>query len=152
MSSISHKNLQELCRACLRTLKHNNLNENKSAAVVGDGSCDAGTSTVNNLLLPNLCKLFMFLTSYDVNKENEDFPKRLCEWCYGRLMDYDEFRKLTVRSTEVLYEQWNNGVRESLVKEEVEKDKPTTLQTNIKSEPITEENDDDQLVRMCKFI
>ncbi|KAM7349229.1 uncharacterized protein ACRADG_008249 [Cochliomyia hominivorax] len=156
MSTISHKNLQELCRACLRTLKHNNINTNEksitTAAAGGSGGadseCDAGTSSLNSLLLPNLCKLFMFLTTYDVNKEYEDFPKRLCEWCHSRLMDYDEFRKLVVSSTEILYEQWNKSTIEgSTIASEKEELKPSIqLLQNIKYEETIDENDDDKLL------
>ncbi|KAI8128334.1 hypothetical protein FF38_13796 [Lucilia cuprina] len=150
MSTISHKNLQELCRACLRTLKHNNINTNESNNVAGGGSeCDAGTSSLNSLLLPNLCKLFMFLTTYDVNKEYDDFPKRLCEWCYGRLLDYDEFRKLTVRSTEMLYEQWNTSRKEeeTFTEDNVNAKPCIQLLQNIKhEEENVEENDDDKLL------
>lgn len=149
MSTISHKNLQELCRACLRSLKHNNLNTSESSNFA-DSECNAGTSSLNSLLLPNLCKLFMFLTSYDVNNEYDDFPKRLCEWCYSRLLDYDEFRKSAVRSTEMLYEKWNTSrTEESAPVDDSREAKPCIqLLQNIKGEEHVEDNDDDKLVRM----
>lgn len=148
MSTISHTNLRELCRACLRTLKHNNLNSSDDTNVA-DGTCEAVTgSTLKSLLLPNLCKLFMSLTTYDVNHEYDDFPKLLCEWCYGRLLDYDEFRKLAVRSTEMLYQQWNaNNNGESSTEEEGIETKSSLQQLeHFKQEDNLDENDDNKLV------
>ncbi|XP_073829474.1 uncharacterized protein [Musca autumnalis] len=121
MDAIRHRqNLQELCRACLKTL---NNDEQK----VG-----------NNLLIPNLCQLFICVTTMDVTRELSKFPKLLCQLCLNRLLDYDAFRKLTMRSTETLYELLKKNAAEQEETIGLDEDDVATTEIRVKKEILTE--------------
>ncbi|XP_011294949.2 zinc finger protein 468 [Musca domestica] len=128
MDAITHRNLQELCRACLKTLENNS-----------DGITDN-----NNLLLPNLCQLFLCFTTMDVTKELAKFPKLLCQLCLNRLLDYDAFRKLTLKSTETLHQML---LRET-IPTHAEQGRSTTMCTDdcdeilVKTENMSDEEDE----------
>ncbi|XP_075157272.1 uncharacterized protein LOC142230515 [Haematobia irritans] len=89
MYAKKYNSLQYLCRACLQTVNKDSVKD-------------------NGLLASDLGELFLHCTTMDVSKEANNFPKLLCDFCMIKLREYDEFRKLTMKSTASLYEMLND--------------------------------------------
>lgn len=132
MNARKHKHFKELCRACLKNLKNNSTDLQSSNSAVEN----------NNLLIPNLCQLFLYFTSMDVSKETEIFPKFLCQLCLDKLMEYDNFRKVTMKSTATLYDMIKTD-REEREEESIFPDDEGSEVVCVKKEKLSSGEDED---------
>lgn len=174
MNQLSRNNLQEFCRTCLSSLQKRRKREKEDTPTSfhqlkvkvnqGDNENDAETNHSYNLsLLPQIQKLFVLFTSLDISEDSDEdaYPRSLCQLCYDKMIDFQEFRNLAINSAEVLYKIVNS------LDDEMSKtsDEATTFQAieitkEIKTETLVRErsyqfnddDDDDQLVSIYMYI
>ncbi|XP_067635816.1 zinc finger protein 585A-like [Eurosta solidaginis] len=116
MNKLSRNNLQEFCRTCLSSLQNQNKNEWEDDAPKHLGSnTNIGNYTNSKhkrydlSVLPQVKKLFVLFTSLDIPKEKDEiYPRSLCQLCYDKIIDFQEFRNLAINSAEVLFKIVNN--------------------------------------------
>lgn len=170
MNQLSRNNLQEFCRTCLRSLKKRRrrvedtpTSNHKLKVNYGDSENDSETNHSYNLrLLPQLQKLFVLFTSLDISEDSDEdaYPRSLCQLCYDKMIDFQEFRNLAIHSAEVLYKIVNSLDDEmSKVSAEAPTFQGIEIAKEIKTETLVRErsyqfneDDDDQLVRANKGI
>ncbi|XP_012158781.1 zinc finger protein 852 [Ceratitis capitata] len=165
MSQLSRNNIQEFCRTCLSSLQKRRKREREltpnSCAMLKVNDEDTQTDTESNQsynlrLMPQLRKLFALFTSLDISEDSEDdvYPRSLCQLCYDKMIDFQEFRNLAINSAEVLYKIVNSLDDEmTKVAGETSINISTANITEIKMESYTYESsyqsmedDDDQLL------
>ncbi|XP_036318413.1 zinc finger protein 84-like isoform X1 [Rhagoletis pomonella] len=164
MNQLSRNNLQEFCRTCLKSLQKRRRRERESSPTslellnANDYDKDNDSDSIysyNLSLLPELQKLFVLFTSLEFSEtDNEDvYPRSLCQLCYDKMIDFQEFRHLAINSAEVLY-KIVNSLDDELTKAP---DEAYHLQPNEDKEGIIEKfsiersyqnihDDDDQLL------
>ncbi|XP_037931960.1 zinc finger protein 62-like [Teleopsis dalmanni] len=132
MSILNNKNLQELCRTCLSSL-NSQITEKKIS--------------YNVYVVPNLSKLLILFTSVDLNNENEDYPNSLCQLCYDKLLDFQSFRDLALKSAELLYGFLKETSKcDSLFEREPSKTNQKNDKSEKKSIKMDHDNYDNQLL------
>lgn len=164
MNQLSRNNLQEFCRTCLRSLKKRRrrvedtpTSNHKLKVNYGDSENDSETNHSYNLrLLPQLQKLFVLFTSLDISEDSDEdaYPRSLCQLCYDKMIDFQEFRNLAIHSAEVLYKIVNSLDDEmSKVSAEAPTFQGIEIAKEIKTETLVRErsyqfneDDDDQLL------
>ncbi|XP_037936408.1 zinc finger protein 484-like [Teleopsis dalmanni] len=132
MSILNNKNLQELCRTCLSSL---------------DSQITEKKISYNVYVVPNLSKLLILFTSVDLNNENEDYPNSLCQLCYDKLLDFQSFRDLALKSAELLYGFLKETSKcDSLFEREPSKTNQKNDKSEKKSIKMDHDNYDNQLL------
>ncbi|XP_054730203.1 gastrula zinc finger protein XlCGF57.1-like [Anastrepha obliqua] len=115
MNQLSRNNMQEFCRTCLRSLQKRRRQERETTPtnlelLTTFGNDSDSINSYNLSLLPQLRKLFVLFTSLDIAEEGDEdaYPRSLCQLCYDKMIDFQEFRQLAINSAEVLYKIVNS--------------------------------------------
>ncbi|XP_050329025.1 zinc finger protein 287 [Bactrocera neohumeralis] len=167
-NQLTRNNLQEFCRTCLSSLQKRRRREKEDTPTSfhqlkvkvnqGDNENDSETNHSYNLsLLPQLQKLFMLFTSLEISEDSDEdaYPRSLCQLCYEKMIDFQEFRNLAINSAEVLY-KIVNSLDDEMSKTSAETPTFQTIEITkeIKTETVVRErsyqfnddDDDDQLL------
>ncbi|XP_053949969.1 LOW QUALITY PROTEIN: zinc finger protein 431-like [Anastrepha ludens] len=154
MNQLSRNNMQEFCRTCLRSLQKRRRQERETTPtnlelLTTFGNDSDSIKSYNLSLLPQLRKLFVLFTSLDISEGGDEdaYPRSLCQLCYDKMIDFQEFRQLAINSAEVLY-KIVNSLDDDTIKstEETANLQPNENHQLLESGYQNRDDDDDQLL------